>query len=277
MRNIKNKEKTMEKLEDEATLDKIRYFKGTFQDLKSLMDKKANHNTNAMDDIEYKYPNKRKATGTSPVYQTFGIVNNPNKKNKMKNLHTFESFNEEYYVMGFGAPGGMGQPGSGTSSGYGLGWPDYRSYTGYTMTPVMGIINELSDTLSNEAESYDLNENPQHTKESYLKEAHSYIISGLRNCYVKNGIEDSNWVNEEDIFEFDAVKKTKIITDRNIRNQKGLEASKVKGDKEGQKLYQLKLKIDQLDLQKTKLKDEVSKIQGVRRNNREKIKQISRL
>lgn len=268
------RESVNENLEDEATLDKIRYFKGTFQDLKTMMDKKAKKNTNAMDDIQYKYPNPRKATGTSPVYQTFGIVNNP----KMKNLHTFESFNEDYYVMGFGAPGGMGQPGSGGSSpaGYGLGWPDYRSYTGYAMTPVAGVVNELSDILSKEATSYDMNENPEHTKKSYLKEAHSYIISELKKCYKKNGISDDFELNEEDLFEFDATRKNQTIKERNNRNKKRLEVAKAKGDKKGQELYQLKIELDQLDFQKTELKDEINKLQKIRSNEREKIKQLSK-
>ncbi len=270
------RESVDENLEDEATLDKIRYFRGTFQDLKTMMDRKAKKNTNAMDDVQYKYPNPRKATGTSPVYQTFGIVNNPKE---MKNLHTFESFNEEYYVMGFGAPGGMGQPGTGGASpaGYGLGWPDYRSYTGYTMTPVTGIINELSDVLSKEAISYDMNKNPEHTKKSYLKEAHSYIMSGLKKCYKQNGVDDDNWdLNEENLFEFDAIKKNQTIKERNARNKKRLEVAKAKGDKNGQKLYQLKIELDQLDLQKTELKDEINKLQNVRSDDREKIKRISK-
>jgi hypothetical protein len=268
--------KIQEELEDEATLDKIRYFKGSFQDLKDMMDKKAKQDTNAMDEVEYQYPNPRKAKGTSPVYQTFGIVNNPNKIYEMKNIKPFDSFNEDqYYVMGFGAPS-YGAGGGAAPAGYGLGWPDYRSYTGYTMTPVMGVIDKLKETLGSEAEAYDKNENPEQTAQSYLKEAHACIMAGLQDCYGKFGVtEDELYENE--IFElYDVAKKTQVIKDRNIRNQKGLEMAKLKGDKTGEKMYQLKLQLDQIDLQKAKLKGEVSKIQDERKSQRDKIKQIGK-
>lgn len=268
-------DKMNEELEDEGTLDKIRYFKGSFQDLKNLVDKKARQNTNAMDEVEYEYPQKRKAKGTSPVYQTFGIVNNPNKVYEMKNLKPFDSFNEdEYYVMGFGAPT-YGGGGGAAPAGYGLGWPDYRSYSGYTMSPVMGVVSTLTETLNNEAEAYDKNDNPDHTAPSYLKEAHKCIMEELKSCYEKYGVTEE--VLESELYEeFDAAKKTQVIKDRNARNQQRMQMAKVKGDKQSEKMYQLKLQIDQIDLQKTKLKDEVSKIAAERRAQREKIKSIAK-
>lgn len=261
-------DKINEELEDEATLDKIRYFQGSFQDLKNIMDKKAKKDTNAMDEVEYLYPQKRTAKGTSPVYQTFGIVNNPNKVYEMKNIKPFEAFNEkEYLSMGFGAPSGMG--------GSVTGGAPAGSYTGYTMTPVMGVVSTLTETLGNEAETYDKNDNPDHTASSYLKEAHKCIMEELKGCYDRYGVAEEMW--ESEIYEeFDAAKKSQVIKDRNARNQKGLEMAKVKGDKQGEKFYQLKLQIDQLDVQKTKLKDEVSKIADERRKQREKIQSIAK-
>jgi hypothetical protein len=271
-----SKIKLAEGLEDESTLDKIRYFKGSFQDLKDMMDRKAKKDTNAMDEVEYQYPNPRKAKGTSPVYQTFGIVNNPNKVYEMKNIKPFDSFNEgEYYVMGFGAPT-YTQGGGAAPAGYGLGWPDYRSYTGYTMTPVMGVVSTLTNTLGKEAESYDENENPEHTAGSYLKEAHSCIMSGLKECYEKYGVTEDIYESEELYELYDAAAKTQIIKDRNVRNQKGLEMAKLKGDKTGEKMYQMKLQLDQIDLQKAKLKGEISKIQDERAKQREKIQSIGK-
>jgi hypothetical protein len=269
---------SINELEDEGTLDKIRYFKGSFQDLKDMMDKKAKQNTNAMDEVEYEYPNPRKATGTSPVYQTFGIVNNPNKLHEMKNIKPFEEFNEgQAYVMGFGAPAyGGGVGGGGAPAGYGMGWPDYRSYTGYTMTPVMGVVDTLTETLVKEAEGYDKNDNPEHTAESYLKEAKQCINEGLKRCYEKYETVDESLDESELYEEFDAAAKTQVIKDRTARNQKSMEMAKIKGDKEGEKMYQMKLQIDQLDLQKTKLKGDVAKIQGERQAQREKIKAIAK-
>jgi hypothetical protein len=264
--------KINEELEDESTLDKIRYFKGSFQDLKDIMDKKAKQNTNAFDDVDYEYPNPRKAKGTSPVYQTFGVVNNP-KLHEMKNIKHFKEFNEDYYVMGFGAPGGMGQPGSGGAApaGYGMGWPDYRSYTGYTMTPIMGVVDSLKETLEKEAELYDKNDNPEHTAKSYLKEAKRCISEGLKSCYEKYEASD----DDDEIYEaYDAAAKAQVIKERTLRNQKNLASAKVRGDAEGVKMYQMKIQIDQLDLQKAKLKGEVSKIQDVRKVQRDKIKAI---
>jgi hypothetical protein len=268
-----------EELEDEGTLDKIRYFKGSFQDLKNLVDKKAKQNTNAMDEVEYEHPQKRKAKGTSPVYQTFGIVNNPNKVYEMKNLKTFDGFNEgEYYVMGFGSPT-YGGGGGAAPAGYGLGWPDYRSYTGYTMSPVMGVVSTLTETLSKEAEMYEKDEDPGHTAPSYLKEAHKCIMEELKGCYDRHGVAEEMWESEmweSELYEFDAAKKTQVIKDRNTRNQQRMQMAKVKGDKQGEKMYQLKLQIDQIDLQKTKLKDEISKISAERRAQREKIQSIAK-
>jgi hypothetical protein len=259
-----------ENLEDEATLDKIRYFKGSFQDLKNIMDKKAKQNTNAMDDVDYEYPSPRKAKGTSPVYQTFGVVNSPNKLHEMKNLKSFEGFNEgEYYAMGFGAPSFSGGAGGSSPAGYGLGWPDYRSYTGYSMAPVMGIVTTLKETLEKEAEAYDKDEDPEHTASSYLKEASKCVAEGLKSCYEKYEI------NESEIYEeYDVAGKTQIIKDRNVRNQKSMQMAKLKGDKTGEKMFQLKLQIDQIDLQKAKLKGEVSKIQDERKAQRDKIKSL---
>lgn len=275
MSQIENKKLT-EGLEDEATLDKIRYFKGSFQDLKDMMDKKAKQDTNAMDEVEYEYPNPRKAKGTSPVYQTFGIVNNPNKVYEMKNIKPFDSFNEEeYYVMGFGAP--TYGTGGAAPAGYGLGWPDYRSYTGYTMTPVMGVVDTLKETLQSEAEAYDKNENPEHTAKSYLKEAHACIMERLKECYGKYGVTEDEIHESEEMFEaYDLAKKSQVIKDRNIRNQKALQTAKLKGDKTGEKMYQMKLQLDQIDLQKAKLKSEISKIQDERKIQRDKIKQIGK-
>lgn len=279
MENTTNNDKLNE-LEDEATLDKIRYFKGSFQDLKDVMDKKAKQNTNAMDEVDYEYPNPRKAKGTSPVYQTFGIVNDPNKLHEMKNIKAFEEFNEgEAYVLGFGPPSYNGGSGGAAPAGYGMGWPDYRSYTGYTMAPVMGVVNNLTETLVKEAEGYDKNDNPEHTAASYLKEAKKCIDEGLKECYEKYEVVDESLdiEDESELYEeFDAAAKMQVIKDRTARNQKSMEMAKIKGDKEGEKMYQMKLQIDQLDMQKTKLKGDVSKIQDGRKAQREKIKAIAK-
>jgi hypothetical protein len=280
MENKTNIKRVDEELEDESTLDKIRYFKGSFQDLKDMMDKKAKQNTNAMDEVNYEYPNPRKAKGTSPVYQTFGVVNNPNKLHEMKNIKPFEEFNEgEAYVMGFGAPTYSGGSGGASPAGYGLGWPDYRSYTGYTMAPIMGVVNTLKETLEKEAEAYDKNDNPEHTAPSYMKEAQKCIAEGLKDCYEKYKVanEALDIEDESEIYEeYDVAGKTQVIKDRNVRNQKSMQMAKLKGDKTGEKMYQLKLQIDQIDLQKAKLKGEVSKIQDERKAQREKIQSISK-
>jgi hypothetical protein len=53
-----------------------------------------------------------------------------------------------------------------------------------------------------------------------------------------------------------------------------MQMAKLKGDKTGEKMFQLKLQIDQIDLQKAKLKGEVSKIQDERKAQRDKIKSL---
>jgi hypothetical protein len=82
-------------------------------------------------------------------------------------------------------------------------------------------------------------------------------------------------INESEIYEeYDVAGKTQIIKDRNVRNQKSMQMAKLKGDKTGEKMFQLKLQIDQIDLQKAKLKGEVSKIQDERKAQRDKIKSL---
>lgn len=292
MDNKTNTPEPSEGLEDQEKLDKIRYFKGSFQDLKDIMDKKAKENTNAMDEVDYKYPQERKGKDTSPVYQTYGIVNNPKKVYEMKNIKPFEEFNEgEYYVAGFGAPA----YGGAMPAGYGLAWPDYRSYTGYSMEPVMGIVGGLNECLEQEAMTYENNDNPDHTAKSYLKEAHKCIMEKLNECYEKHGVneyvqditqnapvnvsavpESYDYESDELDEAYDAAKKTQVIKDRNVRNQKSMEMAKVKGDKTGEEMYKMKIQVDQLDMQKAKLKGEISKIQDERKAQREKIQQISK-
>jgi predicted nucleic acid-binding Zn-ribbon protein len=82
-------------------------------------------------------------------------------------------------------------------------------------------------------------------------------------------------LDESQIYEeYDVAGKTQVIKDRNVRNQKSMQMAKLKGDKTGEKMYQLKLQIDQIDLQKAKLKGEVSKIQDERKAQRDKIKSL---
>jgi hypothetical protein len=82
---LKYKEYVMEasNLEDDKVLQDIRYFRGNFKEFKDWFDKKAGQNTNAYNDYDKKYPNEDgEQVDTQPVYQTFGIVNVPERNKK---------------------------------------------------------------------------------------------------------------------------------------------------------------------------------------------------
>jgi hypothetical protein len=240
-----------ENVDKNETLDKIRHFKGSVKDLKDLMDKKAGEDTNSMNDVEFEHPEKRSAKDTSPVYQTYGIVNNPIKeKNMFKNFQEFVS--ENIVVGGFAAPV--------YPSTYGLGWSNYRSYSGYDLQPVVGIIDTLSDSLSENAKAYEENDNKDHTAVGYLKEADRIIKEKLKGCYEQWLYSEANESFEETFEEFDASSKMEVLKKRNETNKQRLNTAKEKGNKNSEELYKLRLELDKIDFEKTKIKAQIQKL-----------------
>lgn len=72
-----------EYLVENNTLEDIRHFRGTLKQFKDFFDEKARANTNAFNDYDKKYPTEEgEQKETQPVYQTFGIVNVPERNKK---------------------------------------------------------------------------------------------------------------------------------------------------------------------------------------------------
>lgn len=91
----------------------------------------------------------------------------------MKKLPLFEDF----IPVGFG---------SNSISAYTLGASPNMD-TGYNMNAIVGPVTELVNCVANEAYVYDSNENPEHTAESYAKEAKQYINNKIDEaCSRKN-------------------------------------------------------------------------------------------
>jgi hypothetical protein len=157
-----------EQLEDQETLDKIRYFQGSFADFKEMMDRKAGKNTNAYD---------------SPVYQGYGVVNIPNRNMSIKNFSTY--IKEDYVAIGFTGP-------SWNYASYGVSFNNpYAGYTGYDMRPVVGVLDDATQKAIKEAQMYGDNDNENHTREGYLKEYKNLVKSKLEEAFRAHGIDSS--------------------------------------------------------------------------------------
>lgn len=91
----------------------------------------------------------------------------------MKQIKKFNDFiNEELIAVGYG-------PSTPAPYSIGSGYPT----TGYSMTPISFKVDDLGSDIANEALAYEGNENPDHTAESYLKEAKKYINNKLDEIY----------------------------------------------------------------------------------------------
>ncbi len=82
---------------------------------------------------------------------------------------------EEFQVAGFG-------PANQTVS-YSTGGS--TPTTGYSMQPIVGQVNEVCESATNEACSYEDNENPEHNGDSYIVEAKKYVCDKIDESYKK--------------------------------------------------------------------------------------------
>lgn len=78
----------------------------------------------------------------------------------MKKVPLFEDF----IPVGFGGS---------NAANYGLGG-GYKE-TGYDMNAIVGPVQDLGNHVAEQANSYESNDNPEHTAESYIKEAKKHI------------------------------------------------------------------------------------------------------
>ena len=90
---------------------------------------------------------------------------------KITNFDKFE-VNEEIAVMGFGQTG---------INNFALGGSTPQ--TGYSMTPIAGVVESCSNHIAQEADTYEKNDNDEHKADSYLKEAKKHINEAIDKAY----------------------------------------------------------------------------------------------
>ena len=102
--------------------------------------------------------------------------------NKISNFKNFD-VNEAVVVAGFGHTG---------IQQFGLGGG--RPESGYSMTPVVGVVESCSNHLAEQANMYETNDNDDHTAESYLKEAKKHVNESIDKAYENYGSMDEAMV-----------------------------------------------------------------------------------
>jgi len=102
--------------------------------------------------------------------------------NKISNFKNFD-VNEAVVVAGFGQTG---------IQQFGLGGG--RPESGYSMTPVVGVVESCSNHLAEQANMYETNDNDDHTAESYLKEAKKHVNESIDKAYENYGSMDEAMV-----------------------------------------------------------------------------------
>ena len=158
----------------------------------------------------------------------------------------FEKFNENYIPVGFGMNGAKPYAIGGNIPG-----------TGYEMDAIVGPVTKLSNAVANEALTYEQNENPEHTKESYLKEAKKYVCDKLdESCkYHKEGK-----MYEEETYKFDAQESYDRLKKREEMNIKRYRAAQDRGDNYAIKLYELRIKMDSVDKKKIEIQTAIAEL-----------------
>lgn len=103
----------------------------------------------------------------------------------MKTIPDFKTFSidEGVTAVGFGM-GGI--------QNFGLGGSTPQ--TGYSMTPIAGVVESCSNHVAEQAKMYESNDNDDHTAESYMKEAKKHINESLDKAYEGYGSMDEAMV-----------------------------------------------------------------------------------
>lgn len=99
---------------------------------------------------------------------------------------------EDFIPVGFGAS---------NAADFGLGG-GYKN-TGYSMDAIVGPVEQCSNHVAEQANSYESNDNPDHTAEAYIKEAKKHIndkideacenYSAMSESTLNEGTDISSW------------------------------------------------------------------------------------
>lgn len=100
----------------------------------------------------------------------------------MKKLPVFEDF----VPMGFGAN---------NASSFSLG-SSSRPETGYNMDAIVGPVEQCSNHVAEQANSYESNDNAEHTAEAYIKEAKKHINDKIDEACENYSAMDESIINE---------------------------------------------------------------------------------
>ena len=103
----------------------------------------------------------------------------------MKAIPNFKTFSvdEGVTAVGFGQTG---------IQNFGLGGATPQ--TGYSMTPIAGVVESCSNHVAEQAKMYESNDNDDHTAESYMKEAKKHINESMDRAYEGYGSMDEAMV-----------------------------------------------------------------------------------
>jgi hypothetical protein len=103
----------------------------------------------------------------------------------MSKIPEFNKFNETIVAAGFGQMG---------INNFALGGATPQ--TGYSMTPIAGVVESCSNHVAEQANMYETNDNDDHTAESYMKEAKKHVNEAMDQAYEKYAATNESEVNE---------------------------------------------------------------------------------
>jgi hypothetical protein len=103
----------------------------------------------------------------------------------MSKIPEFDKFNETIVAAGFGQMG---------INNFALGGATPQ--TGYSMTPIAGVVESCSNHIAQEADTYEKNDNDEHKADSYLKEAKKHINEAIDKAYESYSATNEGEVNE---------------------------------------------------------------------------------
>lgn len=147
---------------------------------------------------------------------------------------------EDFIPAGFGIDTGQ--------STYSLGAsPDFN--TGYNMSAVVGPIMELVNDIIEQSSLYEEDSDPSHTAESYIKEVKEYVSSRIDEAYESYLANESVIVEANDT-EYDPAAHAERLKRRELQNIQRYRAAQDRGDNYAIALYELKIKMDKIDLEK---------------------------
>jgi hypothetical protein len=150
---------------------------------------------------------------------------------------------EDFIPAGFGIDTGQ--------STYSLGAsPDFN--TGYNMSAVVGPISELVNSAIEQSFLYEKDSDPSHTAESYIKEVKKYVNNKIDEAY-ESYLANESTITEANDTDYNPDAHAERLKRRELQNIQRYRAAQDRGDNYAIALYELKIKMDKIDLEKLKV------------------------